>query len=143
MLGLFFESVGLTTGVFALGAMFLFVYFLFMIGIYLFSSFMFMSLAKKAGDVSPGLAWIPGVGPLIIAFRASKMHWWPWLLLIGTFIPILGVIAMIVFMVYEFIWMWKLLEAVGRPGWWIFLMIIPIVGIIMLAIAAWGNVNKA
>lgn len=146
MLGIFFAPAGMiagdgtvAAGLLALGATFLFLYFLISVGAYVFTSLMFKSLAKKAGDSSPNLAWIPGVGPLIIAFRASKMHWWPWLLLIGVIIPFVGIIAMIAFVVFEIIWLWKLLEAVGRPGWWVLLMFIPIVGIIMFAIAAWGH----
>lgn len=146
MLGIFFAPAAITAGegmtaagFLAIGAMFLFLYFLFLVGAYVFTSLMFKSLAKKAGDSSPNLAWIPGVGPLIIAFRASKMHWWPWLLLIGMIIPFVGIIAMIVFVVFELIWIWKLFEAVGRPGWWTLLLFIPIVGIVMLAIAAWGH----
>jgi len=146
MLGLFLEGTAVSgigiEGLFADGFLFLFLYFLFLAGAYVFVSFAFMSLAKKAGDASPGLAWIPGVGPLIIAFRASKMHWWPWLLLVGFIIPFVQFIAIPVFVVFEFIWTWKLFQAVGRPGWWTLLLIIPLVGIIILAVAAWGNAES-
>lgn len=88
------------------------------IGAYVFVSFAFMAIARKNKQSSPGIAWIPGVGPLIIAFRAAKMHWWPWLLLIGAIIPLLNFIVILVFAVFAIIWMWKMFEAVGRPGWW-------------------------
>ncbi|MFT4310599.1 MAG: hypothetical protein ACMXYC_03130 [Candidatus Woesearchaeota archaeon] len=48
---------------------------------YIYTSFCFMKIGQKANDSAPALAWIPLVGPSIIAFRASNMHWWPWLLL--------------------------------------------------------------
>jgi len=63
------------------------------------------------------------------------MHWWPWLLLIVAFLPIIN----LVFVVFAIIWHWKMFEAVGKPGWWAILLLIPIVNIIMLAIAAWSK----
>jgi len=46
---------------------------------------------------------------------------------------------MIVFYVYVFIWLWKLYEAVKRPGWWALLWLLPIVGWVMIGIAAWSK----
>ena len=112
------------------------------IGLYLYMSFAFYSLAKKNKQNSPGLAWIPGIGPLIIAYRASGMHWWPWLLFIGIIIPIVNVIAMVIFAVYSIIWTWKLFEAVDKPGWWAIFSVIPILNIVylvLLGIAAWSK----
>ncbi len=127
----------------ALGTMGFILMFVISIGVYIYTSFAFMNLAKKNRQNSPGLAWIPGVGPLIVSYKASKMHWWPWLLLIGLVIPFVNFVIMIVFMVFAFIWMWKLFEAVGKPGWWPLLSLIPFVGpilfMVFLGIAAWGK----
>jgi len=113
------------------------------IGVYVYSSLAFARIGKRAGLSNPNLAWIPGIGPLINAFRISKMHWWPWLLLIAYFIPILNFFAMILFAVYSVIWMWKMFEAIGRPGWWILLGLIPFAGgiimLVLIGIAAWGE----
>ena len=109
--------------------------------LYIYLSFAYSSLGRKARLKSPGLAWIPGVGPIIIAYQASKAHWWPWILLVSYIIPFVGIITGLVFMVYVFIWHWKLFEAIGRPGWWALLMLIPIVNFVMIGVAAWGN-NK-
>jgi len=113
---------------------------------YVYTSLAFMAIAKKAKLDSPGLAWIPGVGPLIIAFQASGMHWWPWLLLLSIlimWIPILGwlayIIAMIIFGVYAIIWQWKMFEAVNKPGWWAILCIISPLNLIFWGIAAWSK----
>ena len=106
---------------------------------YLYMSFAYMAIAKKAKQSTPGLAWIPGVGPLIIAYKESNMHWWPWLLLIGYFIPFIGIITGIIFLVYVIIWHWKLFEAIGKEGWWAILLIIPIVNLVMIGIAAWSK----
>ena len=111
--------------------------------LYVYMGFAFMQIAKRAKLKTPALSWIPGVGPLIIAYQASKMHWWPWLLLIGFVIPILNFFAIIAFTVYSIIWEWKLFEAVGRPGWWALLSLVPFVGsvvyLILVGIAAWGK----
>ncbi len=113
------------------------------IGLYIYTSFAYMAIGKKAKLKTPGLSWIPGVGPLIIAFQTSKMHWWPWLLLIGIVIPFVNFIAILVFLVFAIIWQWKMLEAIKKPGWWILLMLIPGIGtliwLILLGVAAWSE----
>lgn len=102
-----------------------------------------MAIGKKAGLKTPGLSWIPGIGPLIIAYQASKMHWWPWLLLIGFIIPFFNIVALIVFAVFATIWQWKMFEEVNKPGWWILLGLIPLLGtlilLILVGIAAWSK----
>jgi hypothetical protein len=107
--------------------------------LWIYLSLAYMAIGKKAQLSTPGLAWIPGVGPAIIAFQASKMHWWPWLLIIGMFIPFIGAIFSIAFAVYYIIWSWKMFEAVDKPGWWAILLLIPIVNLIMVGIAAWSK----
>ena len=114
------------------------------IGVYIYLGFAFMALGRKANVKTPELAWIPfGIGPLIIAYQTSKMHWWPWLLLIGLIIPYLNYIISIVFTVYAFIWLWKLFEKIGRPGWWVLFNLIPGIGnlvfLILAGVAAWAK----
>jgi hypothetical protein len=112
--------------------------------LWIFLSLAFMKIAKRLGQSMPGLAWIPGIGPLIVAYRASGMHWWPWLLLIGYVIPLVNFIFAIAFAVFSIIWMWKMLEALGRPGWWaILIAIIPVVNLILIGIAAWGGSSNS
>ena len=106
---------------------------------YLYLSFAFMSIAKKVGKPNPGLAWIPGIGPMIVANRISGMHWWPLLLFIGIFIPYLNFIAGPVFSVFSLIWMWKTFKVLGKPGWWTILLFIPLVNFIIIGIAAWSK----
>ena len=123
-------------------AAFAVVAFIVAVAVYVYMAFAYMAIARKNKQSSPGLAWIPGVGPLIIAYRASKMHWWPWLLLIGFFIPFVNWLFAIAFAVFGVIWNWKLFEAIKRPGWWAIFMVIPILNIVFLVfvgIAAWGK----
>lgn len=126
-------------GIFAILAGMILISIIIFIALYIFMGFAYMALGRKAKLKTPELAWIPGVGPLIIAFQASKMHWWPWLLLIGYIIPWIGGLFTLAFAVFAIIWHWKLFEAVKRPGWWAILMLIPIVNIVLIAVAAWGK----
>lgn len=114
--------------------------------LYIYMALAFMAIGKKAKDPLYGLAWIPGLGASLIAFRASKMHWWPWLLLASmliVWIPVIGSIvyflAMMTFAVYNIIWLWKMFEAIDKPGWWAILLLIPIVNFIIMGIAAWSK----
>ncbi len=132
-------SQGQAASLFALGATLLVVLLLLVIGAYIYLSFAYMAIARKNKQSSPGIAWIPGVGPLIIAYRGSKMHWWPWLLIIGFFIPIINLLAGIAFFVFEIIWNWKLLEAIKKPGWWAIFLIIQPVYWVFVGIAAWSK----
>jgi hypothetical protein len=120
-----------------------------MAAIYVYMSLAFMGIAKKAKYPSPGLAWIPLVGPSIVASSVAKMHWWPILLLLSY--PLVFVfplfifiawIAMLVYAVFFVIWMWKTFEAVGKPGWWAIFQVLPIVNIVwfvFIGIAAWSK----
>jgi len=126
-------------GLMALGLIVVLLVFVFLLAIYVYTSFAYMAIARKAKDKMPGLAWIPSVGPALIAFRSAGMHWWPWLLLIGIVIPYVGFLALIAFAVFNVVWHWKLFEKLGRPGWWAILTCIPIVNLVMIGIAAWGK----
>lgn len=128
-----------------LGAGVLFFFFIFAIAMYVYMGFAFMVIGRKAKLKTPELAWIPFIGPHLIAFQASKMHWWPWLLwstLLISWIPLLNVIyliAILVFAVYGVIWQWKMFERIKRPGWWALLCLIPLVNLVLYGIAAWGD----
>jgi hypothetical protein len=119
------------------------------IAVWVYTSFAFMAIAKKLNQATPGLAWIPGIGPLIVAYKASGMKSWPWWLLLGyivmliPFIGFIGWIALVVFAVYAIIWTWKMLDAVGSHGAWVLINLVPFVGgiiyLVILGIAAWGK----
>jgi hypothetical protein len=132
-------GLGLGAGALALIAAFIVVLFIVMVLVYIYSSFAYMAIAKKAKYSMPGLAWIPVVGPLIVTAKIAKMHWWPILLLIGFWIPIIGGILNLVVFVFSIIWLWKTFEAIKKPEWWAILCIIPIVNLVILGIAAWSK----
>ena len=118
-----FEDVGFVSALAALALGLLVLVLVFSVIIYVYISLAYFAIAKKARLSSPGLAWIPFIGPLILAYQASKMHWWPWLLLIGYMIPFVGIFTGLVFGVFTIIWHWKMFEAVRKPGWWAILML--------------------
>ena len=135
-------DMGVFAGLVTLGIGFMVVWFVVLLALYVYMSFAYMMIARKNNQSNPGLAWIPFVGPYLIAYKASKMHWWPWLLLIGFIIPFVSAIAGLAFGVFAVIWNWKMFEAIGRPGWWAIFMIIPLLNIVyfvFIGIAAWGN----
>jgi hypothetical protein len=132
-------SAMLPAGLLAMLAAFAIVAFIVAILVYVYMSLAFMAIAKKTRYSMPGLAWIPVVGPALIASKTAKMHWWPILLLIGIVIPFIGSLAQLAFAVFFIIWMWKTFEAIDRPGWWAILCIIPVVNLVLIGIAAWSK----
>ncbi len=132
-------SGDLIGGLFLLGMGMMVFLFLLAVAAYVYYGFAYMAIAKKLKMKSPGIAWIPLVGPAIIAFQTAKMHWWPWLLIIGMFFPVVGTLFSLAFCVFVIIWHWKMFEALKRPGWWAILMIIGIVREVLIGIAAWSK----
>ncbi len=132
-------------GMFGLIAGMLMFFVIFGILVWVYTSLAFMQIAKKTSYPTPALAWIPLVGPALIASSAAQMHWWPILLVIGTYFPIVGMFFYLAFLVFSTIWMWKTFEALERPGWWAILLAIPfvnLIGLILLGVAAWGGQEK-
>jgi len=131
-----------TGGFLALIGAFFAVFLIIAIGFYIYFALALMAVAKRTKTENPLLAWIP-VANLYLMSKIAGQHWWPLLLLIGFLIPFLNIIAMIVFMVYMFIWQWKICEARDKPGWWVLLQLIPFVGsiwgLVMWGILAWGK----
>jgi hypothetical protein len=143
-LGLFLQNLTLTDGevatsILALIVAFFAIFMVFFVALYLYSSFAYMAIGRKARVKRSGLAWIPFLGPLIIIYKASKMHWWPWLLLFLFFIPGVNILANLAFAVVLVIWHWKTFEVIHKPGWWAILTLIPIVNLVIIGIAAWSK----
>ncbi|MEK6938147.1 MAG: hypothetical protein AABX04_03815 [Nanoarchaeota archaeon] len=134
-----FGGMAALGGMMALFGAFMIFFLILGVGFYIYSGFAFMAIGKKAKLKTPGLAWIPVVGPAIIAYQCSKMHWWPWLLIIGMFIPTVGFLFSIAFAVFHVIWQWKMFEKVKYPGWWAILCLIPFVNLVLYGIAAWAK----
>ena len=135
-------GMGLGAGVLALIAALVVFLIILVIALYVYTSFAYMGIARKVKYAYPGIAWIPVVGPAIIASKTAKMHWWPILLLIGFWIPFVNFVLVLIFEVFFIIWMWKTFEKIKKPGWWAIFQIIPILNIVYLVfigIAAWSK----
>ncbi|MFT4313402.1 MAG: hypothetical protein ACMXYA_03255 [Candidatus Woesearchaeota archaeon] len=125
-----------------------------MLLLYVYKSIAYMRIGQKAKISAPGLAWIPRFGPNIVVFLGSKMHWWPWLLLVVplatsviTILPFIGFfiylgitgLSSIVFLIYTIAWNWKTFEKIGHPGWLSILLIIPLINLIIIGIVAFSR----
>lgn len=104
--------------------------------IYAYSALTVMFTAKKLKTEPAWLAWIP-IANLVLLSKMAKKHWWPVLLLAGFIIPFVNFVAAILFIVYMFIWFYKITEQRGYPGWISILIIIPILGNIW-GLVLWG-----
>lgn len=108
-----------------------------LIAVYVYQAWAFMTIAQKTKTPNAWLAWIP-VANVYLLSQMAKMHWWPVLLILIGWVPIIGQIGLIVLAVYSVIWMWKVAEARNRPGWWGLIItlggIIPIVGSVLSAV---------
>ena len=116
-----------------------------LIALYVYVSLAYMALAKKTGTSPAWLAWIPVLN-LYLLSQMAKMHWWPVLLILATWIPFINIIASVTLGVFGIIWSWKIFERVQKPGWWALTMFIPIAGgivfYVLLGIAAWSKNSK-
>ncbi|MEK6916205.1 MAG: hypothetical protein AABW92_00520 [Nanoarchaeota archaeon] len=121
---------------------FMAVFFVIVLVLYVYMGFALMKVAQRLKTEPTWLAWVP-IGNLYLMSKMAKMDWWPMLLLLGIWIPFLGIFAMIAFGAFAFIWTWKILEARKRPGWWVLLSLIPFAGslwsLVMWGILAWAK----
>lgn len=145
---IFLETLGL------LGAIMGFVIgiFILTIAIYVYFALALMAIAKRTNTKNGWMAWIPYANVYLISKIAQK-HWWPILLLVPSIIfaffpeniilSIIELIFLLAFLIFIFIWWWKICKIRGKPGWWILLALIPFIGqiwvIILLGILAWGK----
>ncbi|MFA5992615.1 MAG: DUF805 domain-containing protein [Candidatus Pacearchaeota archaeon] len=143
------------------------------VAVYVYTSLATMKIAQRTRTKPYWLAWIPCVGQPLVTAKIAKMHWWPMIMgIIGGFLLVLGylflvfglakvensyiifgllsllvgICLLIAFTVFNYIWYWKTFEAVGRPGWWPLLGLIPYAGgiifLVLLGVAAWGKPEK-
>jgi len=129
--------------------------FILLLAIYIYTSLALMKIAKRTSIEPAWLAWIPYANIYLISKIAQK-HWWPITLIIistimsfifeNTFITIINYLFLIVFLIFNMIWWWKICERRGKPGWWTLIVLIPIIGwiwgLVMIGILAWGKDNN-
>ena len=120
--------------------------------LYIYSSLAIMTIAKRTGTSNSWLAWIPYANFYLIS-KISQSHWWPILLLLvpvlinlfpsGAITSIILAISLGIFMIFNIVWWWKICERRGKPGWWVLIGLIPVIGwiwgLILIGILAWGK----
>lgn len=125
--------------------------------LYLYLSAAYSKIGSKAGLNSPGIAWMPSAGWLAVIFESSKMHWWPFLVMVigflfgyilvlsvviaGAITAVLGGVILFVTIIFSVvmgvIWHWKTYQAVEKPGWWILVPVLAgIIGYALVFISA-------
>jgi len=118
---------------------------IFIVVIYIYTALAYKKIAEKTKYPNPNYAWIPVIGPGLISAKLAKMPNWPLYLLFGylvmmiPFISFIGSLAILAFAVYFIIWTWKMFEGFGWPGALALLWLIPLMGLILIGILAWGN----
>ena len=108
------------------------------LAVYIYFALVLMKIAKKVDQEPAWLAFIPIANYWLLS-QMADMHWWPILLILIGWIPIIGQLAMLALSVFIIVWFWKVMEKIGRPGWWAILLIIPIVNLVIIGMAAWGE----
>ncbi len=163
------DTTSLLGPILALSVAFLIIALIILVAIYIYLSLAFLKIGRKVGlsEGVAGLAWIPFLGPMIITYLASGMHWWSWIVLsIGLMIPVVNILVLIFAVVITTYWMWKTFIAVGRPGWWsliapigyvlgfliglasgtvgaIICLLAGVAHLVLIGIAAWGSAPTA
>lgn len=105
------------------------------LALYIYFAIALMAIAKKTKTENGWLAFIP-IANIYLMTKMAKVSPWLTLIVIAGIIPVIGSIVMTVLFVYLF---WKIAEAIGKPGWWGILMILPIVNLVIVGIMAWGK----
>lgn len=113
--------------------------------LYVYTSVTMMFTAMKLKTKNAWLAWIP-IANLVLMANMAKKHWWPVLLLLTFFIPVLNVFSLLLFFVFVMIWFWRITEFRGMPGWLVLFTLLPAVGnlwgLILWGMLAWAPVKK-
>ncbi len=103
--------------------------------VYVYSSLALMTIAKKLNMEKPWMAWIPFVN-LYLMVKMANVPVWSLLGVLLIFVPFIGPFVLVGLMVW---WWWKICENLGKPNWWGILMVVPLIGLVMMGILAWGK----
>lgn len=102
---------------------------------YVYTAITLQKIAKKLGDQNPWFAWIPVLNSILF-FKLGDQN--PWLLLLA-FVPVIGAFALLIISIIA---MMKICEKVGYEKLLGLLMLIPLAGLILLGVLAWGKSPK-
>ena len=99
---------------------------------YVYTAITLQKVAKKLGDKDPWFAWIPVLNSILF-FRLGDQN--PWLLLLAL-VPVVGAFALSIISVIA---MMRICEKMGYDKLLGLLMLVPLAGLILWGVLAWGN----
>ena len=132
------------------------------LAVYVYGSKCFMFIAQKTDTKYPWLAWIPLANFFLLAMIARKPWWWA-LIMVLALVAAWGVegsalvlraldftqglraevfvgwaLEIVELVFFVLIWI-GICRARNRPGWWVILLIIPIVNFVFLGVLAFSK----
>lgn len=130
------EEVGILALFLGLGLFMLLIW----AGLYVYTALAYQSIYRKSGHKKPWMAWIPIVN-VIPALELGGFHWAWVFLVVGMFIPVLGVLASLAFLVLWIIAHVRIFRNAGYHPALIILLFVPVANLITLGVVAWQK-NK-
>ena len=116
--------------------------------LYIYTAVCLMLIAQKTNTKYSWLAWIPIANVFLMAMIAQKPWWWALIIVLAYGIAAsllngaaawLGWIIYIVAIVLTLIIWVAICQARNKPGWWVILLLIPLVNIIILGVLAFSK----
>ncbi|MGA2158738.1 MAG: hypothetical protein ABSG90_05930 [Dehalococcoidia bacterium] len=116
--------------------------------LYIYIAICLMFIAQKTGTKYPWLAWIPIANVFLMAMIAKKPWWWALIIVLAYSVAVgmmsgslswLGYIFDIAAFVFLILIWIGICQARSKPGWWVILLIIPIVNLIFIGILAFSE----
>jgi hypothetical protein len=129
------EATGAMMTIF--GGLFIF-FVVFLVIFYVYMAICLMKIAKKTNTPNGWMAWIPIANVVLMLQIAKKPVWWTALLLL-FFIPLINVIAGIVWLILSIIIWMAICKRLGKPEWIGVLMIVPIANLVVPGYLAFSN----
>lgn len=109
-----------------------FLYIVFIIGLFVLLSYPLYLASKQANLKNPGFAFIPGLNIINFYNLANLSAWWFWLVLIGSFIPFVGILISAIMSMYIG---YRIARNFGlSTGWVILTSLFTILGYIYISI---------
>ena len=146
------SNLGAATGLFIGFVAFFFILTIF---IYVYSALALSAIAKRTNTPNAWFAWVPYLNVYLTSQIADEAGWPVLLVLVALFLGIIYsiytnviigaiiLVSMLLFLIFNFFWWWRICVIRNRPGWWSLVTILPIIGwfwgFIMLWILAWGR----
>ena len=115
---------------------------------YIYMAICLMLIAQKTNTKYSWLAWIPIANVFLMAMIAKRPWWWALIIVIAFAVAAammngpLGWLGWVIYLAAVvltiIIWI-GICQARNRPGWWVILLLIPIVNLVILGVLAFSK----